>query len=95
MPTVECNTTTAKEHVSKAEGMICTIKERWQGLITTLPFKHIPRRMKIEFFLFYRPMVKPLPCEDQDLGNVFPMGVAGAVAAGLRQALLGHAQDIL
>ena len=28
MPTVECNTTTAKEHVREAEGSIRTMKER-------------------------------------------------------------------
>jgi hypothetical protein len=28
MPMLECNTTAAKEHVSEAEQMICTIKER-------------------------------------------------------------------
>jgi hypothetical protein len=49
---VECNTTTAKEHVSKAEQMIRTIKERTRGLLAMLPFEHIPRRMKIEFIYF-------------------------------------------
>ncbi len=42
MPMLECNTTAAKEHVSKAEHMIRMIKERTCGLITTLPFEHIP-----------------------------------------------------
>jgi hypothetical protein len=32
--------------------MIRTIKERTSGLLATLPFKHIPRRMKIEFIHF-------------------------------------------
>jgi hypothetical protein len=32
--------------------MIRTIKEGTRGLITTLPFKHIPHRMKIEFIYF-------------------------------------------
>jgi hypothetical protein len=49
---VECNTAAAKEHVSKAERMIWTIKERTRGLLATLPFKHIPQRMKIEFIYF-------------------------------------------
>ncbi len=52
MPRLECNTTTAKEHVSKAEHRIRTIKERTRGLIGTLPFDNIPRRMKIEFIYF-------------------------------------------
>jgi hypothetical protein len=49
---VECNTTAAKEQVSKAKQMIRTIKERTRGLLATLPFKHIPWRMKIEFIYF-------------------------------------------
>jgi hypothetical protein len=49
---VECNTTAAKEHVSKAKRMIRTIKERTRGLLATLTFEHIPRRMKIEFIYF-------------------------------------------
>jgi hypothetical protein len=52
VPRLECNTTAAKEHVSEAERGIRTIKERARGLITTLPFEHIPRRMKIEFIYF-------------------------------------------
>jgi hypothetical protein len=49
---VECNMTAAKEHMSEAEQMIRTIKERTRGLLATLPFEHIPRRMKIEFICF-------------------------------------------
>ena len=49
VPRLECNTTAAKEHVSEAERGIRTIKERARGLITTLPFEHIPQRIKIEF----------------------------------------------
>jgi hypothetical protein len=49
---VECNTTAAKEHMSKAEWMIPTIKERTRGLLATLPFKHIPWQMKIKIIHF-------------------------------------------
>jgi hypothetical protein len=52
LPTGECNTTAAKEHVSKAESTIRTLKERTRGLLATLPFSHIPCRMKIEFVYF-------------------------------------------
>jgi hypothetical protein len=52
IPRVECNTTAAKEHVNKAEQTIQTIKERTKGLLATLPFQHLPRRMKIEFIYF-------------------------------------------
>jgi hypothetical protein len=49
MPTVECNTTAAKEHVSKAERTICTLKEQMRCLSAMLPFSNIPKQMKIEF----------------------------------------------
>ena len=52
LPTLECNTIAAKEHVSEAERTICMMKERTRGLIAMLPFSHIPRRMKIEFVYF-------------------------------------------
>ncbi len=52
LPSLECNTTAAKEHVSEAERTIRTVKERTRGLLGTLPFSHIPRRMKIEFVYF-------------------------------------------
>jgi hypothetical protein len=52
VPRLECNTTAAKEQISKAERAIQTIKERTQGLLASLPFEHIPRRMKIEFVYF-------------------------------------------
>jgi hypothetical protein len=52
VPRLECNTTAAKEHVSEAERGIRTVKERTRGVIATLPFERIPRRMKIEFVYF-------------------------------------------
>jgi len=52
MPTVECNTTAAKEHVSEAERTIRTLKEQMRGLLGMLPFTYIPKRMKIEFIYF-------------------------------------------
>ncbi len=52
MPSVECNTTAAKEHVSEAKRTIRTLKERTRGLLATLPFDNTPRRMKIEFVYF-------------------------------------------
>ncbi len=52
MPTVECNTTAAKEHVSKADCSIRMVKERMQGIVATQPFTHISGRMKIEFVYF-------------------------------------------
>jgi hypothetical protein len=51
LPTVECNTTAAKEHVSKAERTIRTLKEQKRGLLATLPLSNMPRRMKISLFI--------------------------------------------
>ena len=52
LPLVVCNTTAAKEHVSEAERSIRTIKERMRGIVGTLPFEFIPRRLKMEFIYF-------------------------------------------
>ncbi len=52
LPNVECNTTAAKDHVSKAEQMIQMVKECTRGLLAMLPFLNILRCMKIEFIYF-------------------------------------------
>jgi hypothetical protein len=44
--------TAAKEHISKAEQMIRTLKEWTQGLLATLPFRNLTKWMKIEFVYF-------------------------------------------
>ncbi len=43
LPSLICNTTAAKEHVSDPEQTICTIKEQSRGIVCTLPFEYIPR----------------------------------------------------
>jgi len=52
MPQVVCNMTAAKEHVSEAERSIRTIKEQMRGIIGTLPFQYLPRRLKMELVYF-------------------------------------------
>ncbi len=52
MPTIECNTTTAKENVSKAEHTIRMLKERVCSLLAVQSFEHIPKRVKIDFVYF-------------------------------------------
>ena len=37
-----CNTTAAKEHVSKAEHSIHMLKKRMRGIVCILPFQYIP-----------------------------------------------------
>ena len=44
--------TVTKEHVSEAEQNIRTIKEHTRGIIGTLPFEYIPRRLKMEIIYF-------------------------------------------
>ena len=46
------NTTTAKEHVAEIERKIRVVKQRTRGTAATLPFKHVPRRVKIELVYF-------------------------------------------
>ncbi len=52
MPSVECNMTAAKEHVSEAERTSRTLTECTRGLLGMLPFENLPQRMKIEFVYF-------------------------------------------
>ena len=48
----EYRVTAAKETVSEVEQTIRMVKERICGLLATLHFSHIPKRMKIEFVYF-------------------------------------------
>ena len=52
LPSIVCNTTAAKEHVAEAERQIRVVKERSRGILGTLPYEHVPRRMKIEILYF-------------------------------------------
>ena len=52
LPSIVINTTAAKEHAAEAERMIRTVKECCRGVLGTMPFKHVPRRMQIEFLYF-------------------------------------------
>jgi hypothetical protein len=72
IPRIECNTTAAKEHIRKAERTIRTIKERTRGLLATLPFQHIPRRMKIEFVYFMVLWLNTFPVKDGILAAFSP-----------------------
>ena len=52
LPLILCNTTAAREHVAEIEQKIRVVKERGRGTMATLPFLHVPRRMKIELIYF-------------------------------------------
>jgi hypothetical protein len=72
IPRIECNTMAAKEHISKVEQMIQTIKERTRGLLATLPFQHLPRRMKIEFIYFMVLWLNAFPVKN-GISSVFSL----------------------
>jgi hypothetical protein len=65
MPLVVCNTTVPKEHMSEAEQTIRMIKEQMQGLLGTLPFSHMPRRMKIKFIYFVLLWLNAFPVKNK------------------------------
>ena len=67
LPTLACNTTAVKEHVSEAEQT-----ERTRGLIAALPFTHIPRRMKIEFVYFIVLCLNAFPVKSGVSGTYSP-----------------------
>ncbi len=72
MPTIECNTTAAKKHVSKAEQTIQTVKERTRGLLATLPITHMPKQMKIEFVYFMVLWMNAFPVKSGISQTFFP-----------------------
>ena len=61
LPTIVCNTTSTKEHVAEAGRKIRVVKEHNRGVVNTLPFTYIPRRMKIEFIYFVKLWLNVLP----------------------------------
>ncbi len=75
MPRVECNTTAAKEHVSKAERFIRMVKEQTQWIVTTLLFTHIPRCMKIEFVYFIVLWLNAFPVKTGILSTYLPQDI--------------------
>jgi hypothetical protein len=72
LPNLECNTTAAKEHISKAERTIRMIKERTRGLLAMLPFSHMPRRMKIKFVYFIVLWLNAFPVKSGILSTFSP-----------------------
>jgi hypothetical protein len=102
LPLVECNTTAAKEHVSEVERTIRTFKERTRGLIGTLPFQHIPQRMKIEFIYFMVLWLNAFPMKNGVSSLFSPRELLvrwkrapGKMENGLRQALQGATGELL
>ncbi len=71
LPTVECNTTATKEHMSKEERTIRMVKERTRGLVCTLLFMHIPRQMKIKFVYFMVFWLNAFPVKTE-ISGVYP-----------------------
>jgi hypothetical protein len=88
MPTIECNTTTAKEHVSKAELKIRTLKER--AAIQTHP-----KESEDRVCLFHHALAEHVPSENGHLIEVLATRAAGEMEIGLQKALPGPTQDLL
>jgi hypothetical protein len=95
LPTLECNTTVAKEHVSKAERMIHTLKERTRGLLALLPFSHIPHRMKIKFMYFIVLWLNAFPVKSGISTIYSPQELFGLLEVGLQEALQGPPWQLL
>ncbi len=95
VPQLECNTTATKEHVSEAEQGIRTTKEHTRGLITTLPFEHIPWQMKIEFIYFLHSMAKRVSSQEWYIFHTLSMRINGTLDASLQETLSGGARDLL
>ncbi len=93
MPTIECNTTAAKEHVSKAKHTIRTLKERVHGLLAMQPFKHIPKS-KDRVCLFHHTLAERVPSENGHLVKVLATRAVGEMEIGLQKALLGATRDL-
>ena len=64
LPTIVCNTTAAKEHVAEAERKIRVVKEQSRGVVNTLPFTYIPKRMKMEFIYFVTLWLNAFPVKN-------------------------------
>ncbi len=58
---VEINTTVAREHVSKIERFIRTIKERSRALVSDLPYTPLPRQVVIHLVYFAVLWLNSLP----------------------------------
>ncbi len=71
-PLVLCNTMVATEHVSKAKRCIWTIQERTREIIGTLPFEHIPQRLKMEFMYFVVLRLNAIPVKTGVSGVYLP-----------------------
>jgi hypothetical protein len=52
LPNIALNTTAAREHVGEIEMKIRVIKERARGMISTLPYKMLPKLVIIKLLHF-------------------------------------------
>ena len=58
--------------MSEAKQTIRMVKERTQGLLATLPFTHIPKRMKTEFMYFMILWMNAFPVKSGILQTILP-----------------------
>ena len=61
MPQIIVNTTAANEHVAEIERRIRVVKERARGIINTLPYPRLPKRMIVELMHFVTMWLNSFP----------------------------------
>ena len=61
MPQVVVNTTAANEHVAEIERRIRVVKERARGIINTLPYPRLPKRIIVELMHFVTMWLNSFP----------------------------------
>jgi hypothetical protein len=70
------------------------IKEHTRGVICTLPFAHIPRRLKVEFIYIVVLGLNAFS-EDGDICNLLTSRTAGALAVRLQTTLSSAPRNVL
>ena len=66
---LEVNTTAAREHVAEIERGLCTIQERGRGIVSTLPFTHLPMQVVIHLVYFVVLWLNAMPHEKEGISD--------------------------
>ena len=64
IPSIVCNTTTVKENIAEDERQKRVAKKRCRGISCTVPYKYVPRRMKIEILYFVVLWINAFPVKN-------------------------------
>ena len=72
VPLLEVNTTAAREHVGEIERGLRTIQERGRGIVSTLPFSHLPRQVVIHLVYFVVLWLNSMPATKEGILDKIP-----------------------